>query len=374
LSRPRIRREAPAASTIAATRGRPGGHADAARPRLRPLRDLLQEPAHPHRRNVGISDREPRGEPLEHPVRTVQRRRARAARQADNRLPTEITEKQQVARIDRHAEAHKLPARRDQRRGTGVGLVRGGGGAEDQHHVAPRPGERRRDRPALVRDRDRLRHRKPQRAQPHFHRLGALGQQRGLRGGRLREHEARRAGPEGMEAQDTGAERRERAGQRRARHAVGDDLGRRHHLPRRHARPVGQGRERDRRIDRVQPLDRRPVDAQDARGLGEHVRPPGEGRRDAEPELCACRHHCRNQRLGGSILVEIARIEARDRDLRDPRRRQRRDVRSPEHPSLAQARLARRDRMGERRPCGLGERDRPEPHVRAACPGAAAAR
>ena len=211
----------------------------------------------------------PGRQPLEHPVGAVQRRRARAARQADHRPPAVLADEEQVAGIDRHPEADQPPAGGDQPARAGVGRVRGRRAAEDQHDVARPPprsppppppvscgdGHRRQHRPAERLDPRPRPPRRPWRAGSPSARASGSGSATRCRGRK------RWSASTGAPAAAAGRRRDPRAGD-----GVGDDLDRRHHLPRPHPRPVGERGEGDRRVDRGSaPPTARGVDPEHAR-------------------------------------------------------------------------------------------------------------
>ena len=109
--------------------------------RLRARHDLHQEAADAHAGDVLRRHLKSGEQAVQHPVESVLRRRARAARRAEHGLAVKLADEQQVAGIDRHAEMLDLAAGRLDRSGDNVGLVDDRGGAEGDQDVRPLPAQ-----------------------------------------------------------------------------------------------------------------------------------------------------------------------------------------------------------------------------------------
>ena len=148
-----------------------------------------------------------------------------------------------------------------------------------------------------------------------------------------------------------------------AGHRERDDLHRGHQVLRRHHRVVRQGADGQRFVDRVQAIDHRRIDAQQARHLGRQVHPPG-GRAGA-------REQRRDQRLGQAVgrdvLRHVARFQPGDDDLLAAGLAQRGHRALVQHRSLADHPLADALRVRHDGAAGFVQRDRAEFHAASGC-------
>ena len=255
-----------------------------------------------------------RHQALQHPVEAVELGRARAARQADDRLAGDLTQQDQVAGIDRHAELQDLAAAALDRGRDHVAPVDDGRPAHHQHDagaVAERALDDLAQRGGLVRRAQIDGIAGAHRGQPAVGDGDGLVEQRRLDGGKLGLDQRDLAWPERMEGQHRLLARDRQAGiERGALDGERDDLDGRRHLVRLHRGVVRQGRERDRLVHLVDGVDLRRIDAQDAARAGIEVDAAGERRLDAQ-SLGA---EQRAERGGGGVLADVVRFEARDRD------------------------------------------------------------
>jgi len=125
-----------------------------------------------------------------------------------------------------------------------------------------------------------------------------------------------------------------RALQRRARHAVGDDLDRRDHAACVDLMMLRHGGHCDHRIDRIGRMDGRDIKTDHTGPLGTQVDATGEGR--AQGKVGGRCAQGRRQGLCRCVLVDILRIENGHRNRSIARCAQGRDLRSIEHDTLAQ--------------------------------------
>ena len=105
--------------------------------RLRARHDLHQKTADAHAGDVLLLHRKSGEQAIQHPVESVLRRRACAARRAEHRAAVELAEEKQIAGIDRHAEMPDPAAGRLDRGGDNVGLVGDRRRAEGDQQVRP---------------------------------------------------------------------------------------------------------------------------------------------------------------------------------------------------------------------------------------------
>ncbi len=130
MARPAHRRLTPRVRDAAA-----GAATALAETRLWPRYDLHQQPACPETPDVRRGHRDIGQEALQHPIETVLLGASRAARRTEDRYAAERPEKQQVARIDRHAEMIDRAARRFDRGRDDVAPVRDRRCPEDDQQI-----------------------------------------------------------------------------------------------------------------------------------------------------------------------------------------------------------------------------------------------
>ncbi len=79
--------------------------------RLRTACDFGEQPAHAHACDLARRDGQVGTKPPQHEIESVELRRTRATGQTDNGRATELSDEQQIARIDGHAEMHDFTSR-----------------------------------------------------------------------------------------------------------------------------------------------------------------------------------------------------------------------------------------------------------------------
>ena len=126
---------------------------------------------------------------------------------------------------------------------------------------------------------------------------------------------------------------------------------------------AGERRDRDRLVDQVQPVDRGPVEHQEACLLGEQVDPAGE--RLLDPKMRA------RNRLGdearGLVLMDVIGPQPGGDDRADAGRGERRDIVRRQTPALAEDEFFDFHRVGENGALGLGQRQIAEFHAARSC-------
>ncbi len=152
--------------------------------------------------------------------------------------------------------------------------------------------------------------------------------------------------------------RRQRGVARLPRHREGNDLDGRDHLAGNHRLVGRQGREGDRLVDLIEPIDRVLVDHQHAGALGEQIGAAGEGAVDPHP-LARDRG---GDLGGGGVLRDVARLEPRHHDLGDAGGLERGDLGLADQGALLEHQAGLADRMHRDPALGLGDRHRAEFH------------
>ncbi len=312
--------------------------------------------------DIGIGDVDAGHQPVEHPVEAVLLGTARAARRAQHRLALQFADHDQIAGIDRHAGPQDTAARRFDRRRNDVARIAHRGSAEYHQHVAFV--SQRTDRlghrfgpvwRALFADDAACRTLQPRLG--NFHRLVEHAvldaRQHGL-------HEADPQRPIGMHGESiaAGTQRNDLcddAGGNGER----DDLHRRHHLASFDRCMLGDGGNRDRRVDSVDGVDQRLVDGEYTGRHGVQVHTAG-GRslrldiRESQPV---------DDPLGGAILRKIVWLQHSCDHFGDAGSTQHCDIVCAKYVRLAETAVARRQGMRENRAFGVRDRDRSEPHA-----------
>ena len=246
--------------------------------------DLLQQAADAHPHEVGRAHLQAGEQPGQHEVDAVQLRAAGAAGQHQGRACADAAEADQVAGIDRHAEMQDFAAGAHDARRADVAPVHHRRGADHQQQVGALAAIS--DLPA-----------------PGRSATSSCGQCTGgssvpvrwvircsvaamvfsvtlsFRPGSSVTTRPTLQVVERMQRQRRAALARQRLGHRQhgAGHRERDDLDGRDQVLRRHHRVIRQGADGQRLVDRVQPVDLRGVDAQQAGRLGEQVDPAGGG-------------------------------------------------------------------------------------------------
>ena len=185
---------------------------------------LFQQAADPHRGDISVRHIKPAQQTVKHPIRPVQRGRARAARQPHDRNAAQMPDEQEVAGIDRHAKSRDLSPRLSQSGGPHILRIGCGRSGEDQHDIRGFPAKRISKRARLVRD-DLARAKCD--AEPIETRLGrgaALGS-RGLAGNECLDQPGHAADGE-MPTDQPGAAQRLGCGDIGLGNGIGDDLDR----------------------------------------------------------------------------------------------------------------------------------------------------
>ncbi len=138
-----------------------------------------------------------------------------------------------------------------------------------------------------------------------------------------------------------------------------DDLHRRDHLAFDQRLERRQGRERDRLVDAVEPVDGVLLHHQHAGRFREQVGAAGEGAID----MHALPRHGLGDLSRGLVLGHVARFEPRHHDVLDAGRLQRRNLRGPDQRALLEHERALADGVDRGGAVGLPRRDRAELHV-----------
>ena len=299
-----------------------------------PRRRLLEKPADPHRHDVARRHVEPGGEAFEDQIETVERRRTRASGQAQHRVPAAARQQEEIARIDGHSEMEHLAPGGHDAAGDDVTAIDDGRCARDQHELRTRVegvADGGGDGAGIVIATGIVHDAAAQRFDAGPEHPGGLVEHRLLR---RREPGLDDGGGRRLEGCDTNrrprTETRERAIEHFTGHGERNHLDRREHLALAHRPRPRQRGHGQRLVDRVEPIDVRHREHEEAIGRREQVAAPGKRPPDTHPGA----GEGLRRGLRRYILHHVAGVDPRPRDHFEPFPLQEFGVRAAQHPAL----------------------------------------